>query len=822
MAIYFVNPTSSSPGSGYLTKNTGAHTIKDLLDNITQADGDIIELTDDAEIDDSAAAIPDFTKGVTVRSYSGNTVKATVKILNSNGRFCGSATIDGLKFQNFKTYKAGPDATGAFFYKGPGVKTNYEISDVECYVVNTTNNGAYFYEGNGGVSADFTGALIQNNIIHDLNKGFWASSGGIDVTIKGNTFYNIANACIHFTQGPNTGLTIDGNIIYDYTYSQAIHLVGGDFSGLAIKNNVIFNGPGAILISVVIDDGSIVNNSMRNMSNLGINMGSGTTNFIIANNIIHGVSNTTPLGMLLVDFAVANCVVDYNDVFECTTAYSFSGTGGHMTTEGPNSLTVDPRFASATDLSLKLDSPCVDAGAGVGTYADVPSDDCRNISRPQDIIGYTNVDDGTDIGAYEKLAMYVDPTGSETAPYDSIAKAAQDFFELFSQSSVGPVNPAMTIMPTDIVEVSSLNGNISEPFIGEVYYDMVECIIRSYPGNSTRPIIELGKSLAYRPDSNKISGIDFIKDHASGGGPTAPNFITTRAVGDGLEFIDCGFKIINTVGTGFAGPGCLYISYSQTNLKIINNVITENGDAAIYMGAACPSSKIINNTFCCQYSTVPSGLPGIYINNTADQCVGTQIINNIIYVESNNNSYGIDISGVDLPDQDYNCIFGVTGDEYKGVATQGANNIHADPLFVNLAGGDLKLVSNSPCLDAGAGVGIYADVPTVDYRGMARPQDLGWGNVDDGTDIGAYEMDDTEVSFSSFSSNSLFSSVSSVSSISSESSESSVPSMSSDSSFSSEFLNYGSELVPSLIDISGGDVPVVSTISVAKLLGFPQ
>jgi len=80
----------------------------------------------------------------------------------------------------------------------------------------------------------------------------------------------------------------------------------------------------------------------------------------------------------------------------------------------------------------------------------------------------------------------------------------------------------------------------------------------------------------------------------------------------------------------------------------------------------------------------------------------------------------------------------------------------------------------------------------------------------------------SESSLLSESSNSSVSSLSSDSSLSSQSSESSSLSSSSQSSASSEFLSIGSEVVPSVIDISGGDVPVASTVNVAKLLLFPS
>lgn len=63
-----------------------------------------------------------------------------------------------------------------------------------------------------------------------------------------------------------------------------------------------------------------------------------------------------------------------------------------------------------------------------------------------------------------------------------------------------------------------------------------------------------------------------------------------------------------------------------------------------------------------------------------------------------------------------------------GYAT-GTGNIDADPLFVNAAAGNFALAHLSPCVDAGANVGI-----TNDCIGATRPMNSGY-------DMGAYEMD---------------------------------------------------------------------------------
>lgn len=62
----------------------------------------------------------------------------------------------------------------------------------------------------------------------------------------------------------------------------------------------------------------------------------------------------------------------------------------------------------------------------------------------------------------------------------------------------------------------------------------------------------------------------------------------------------------------------------------------------------------------------------------------------------------------------------------------GEGNIDADPLFASAAAGDLRLLYGSPCIDAGADVGVLTD-----FDGEARPFGAGY-------DIGADEFVDTD------------------------------------------------------------------------------
>jgi hypothetical protein len=78
------------------------------------------------------------------------------------------------------------------------------------------------------------------------------------------------------------------------------------------------------------------------------------------------------------------------------------------------------------------------------------------------------------------------------------------------------------------------------------------------------------------------------------------------------------------------------------------------------------------------------------------------------------------------------------GNDYNYVnLSPGPTDISLDPLFVKRAGGDYRLTSASPCIDAGDAT--VAGLPTTDIDGNTRPKD---GNFDGivKIDIGAYEF----------------------------------------------------------------------------------
>ncbi len=746
---YYVNASGSNIAP-YADVASGAHSIETVNTNVTLEAEDIIEVVDNGVIDNTATT--SISVPVTIRSWSGNTNKPTIKVNDANPFMVYSIDQDGPKIQNLKIYRE--NSTAAYVIGFAAIVDNAEISGCEFWANDVSSQPADVPVINhAGTLTDATienndfrdfarvmtiggpvdGLTFNNNNVHDLptdNSHCIFSSQSITNLVYTNNTHNTLWRGIFASGSSFSNVTMTNNVFRDM-YSQTLLFVAGTLSGLDVINNTFRTNPAHTADVVVIQGG-----------------GGGTVDSKILNNIVDG-GGSASVGLDLTGNGTN--IFDYNCIYGCTTPYTLTG----AISAGSNFTYFFPYFASATDSKLSSNSPCIDSGVGSGTHPEVPATDIRSQARPIVISGYTTVDDGTDIGAYEMLASeapfvnksyFIDAGGSDTAPYDTLAKAASTLYELFNQSTSGNPGPGVQIYTTDFIEVSSLGGDITDDSPGGPN-KMPACTIRAYSGNASRPAAYLTSAVQFGfQDTTIVSGIDFIKDGA--GGSPSNSFLGPwpgASTLDGIEIINNSFALVN-VGThgNFPGPISFNGPGTVTNLIVKNNSIINNGGQGFACDWASPNAQIINNTFDAFYYASPPTIGVIFIANTADQSAGTVIVNNIINVGNDSAGYGIQITGVNLPAQDYNTIYGANT-EYGGVATQGAHNIHLDPEFADLAAGDLKLSEYSPCLEAGAGSGTYSGRPSTDIRGVARPQDLSWPSVDDGTDIGAYEMLASEV-----------------------------------------------------------------------------
>jgi hypothetical protein len=168
------------------------------------------------------------------------------------------------------------------------------------------------------------------------------------------------------------------------------------------------------------------------------------------------------------------------------------------------------------------------------------------------------------------------------------------------------------------------------------------------------------------------------------------------------------------------GGGVFDLSLSAfVNCIFWNNVGMTNGGAA-YIDAtteeASSGAKFIN---CTMYGNSASTGGALYSNNAAPTLVNCIVWNNTSYDE-------------EAPEQIYNLTYsfnfkaGASYCDIGGTTTYpGTGNLRVDPKFVNAPGGDFKLQSSSPCIDAGTN--SVPDLPSTDYVGAIRIRD---GNTD--------------------------------------------------------------------------------------------
>jgi hypothetical protein len=152
------------------------------------------------------------------------------------------------------------------------------------------------------------------------------------------------------------------------------------------------------------------------------------------------------------------------------------------------------------------------------------------------------------------------------------------------------------------------------------------------------------------------------------------------------------------------------ISVSDPTVEISNCVITGTAEAAIeYVGAnegKMSNCTIVNNAgsgILCQEAS-----PGVVVSNS------------ILFANG----------GKDLE----NCTarFCLLEDEVE--PGSGEKNIFADPMFIDPATGDYRLLRESPCIDAGDSSVVGADEKDI----LGKPRIL-FGGKADAVDIGAYE-----------------------------------------------------------------------------------
>lgn len=227
-------------------------------------------------------------------------------------------------------------------------------------------------------------------------------------------------------------------------------------------------------------------------------------------------------------------------------------------------------------------------------------------------------------------------------------------------------------------------------------------------------------------------GLIFLADTAGTRTGDPPNPVMINAAGTG----QAGFKFSNSSGTlidGFTIRGavdagiviksqsddfviqdCVIFSNNgdgiriqdSANALIFNNLIYGNTGKGVGIGtvatttASAPNADVINNTI------FGNGDRGITVGNSTVASMSTFVRNNVVQNNGIGTSPVLENIKVFAPptgyDEDF-CL--VTPPTYLPSNLAGKHDVVTDAVFLNAAGGDFHLHSNSPALDSGNSLG---------------------------------------------------------------------------------------------------------------------
>ena len=179
-----------------------------------------------------------------------------------------------------------------------------------------------------------------------------------------------------------------------------------------------------------------------------------------------------------------------------------------------------------------------------------------------------------------------------------------------------------------------------------------------------------------------------------------------------------GFTFIN-IGQGFdSGYGC-GVYNKNTDTTVVNevrNCVFDGANINAFWVQKNTKVEAHHNIFANAggYAVITYGFLGFY-NNTlvgmgdhAIKVCGDGGSNGVTVAKNNifaNNVSGIFREGDSFAYSSYNLYYNNTTDT-TSITSDGGNNVHADPLFVDAENDDYRLCSDSPAIDAGTDVGL--------------------------------------------------------------------------------------------------------------------
>ena len=243
-------------------------------------------------------------------------------------------------------------------------------------------------------------------------------------------------------------------------------------------------------------------------------------------------------------------------------------------------------------------------------------------------------------------------------------------------------------------------------------------------GNGDGPVLVLDTATGASTGLVHLQGLSIkngVNPNEAGGG------IRVSSHGGAVEILETRVKDSSALN-----GGGIAITTDTGSITLVNNILADNsaaqngGGLFLEITGEAQTGLIANNTI----DANTGG--GVYGSST----IAAAIIQNNI-VTNSLGGRGIVLEGdVDFV-LDYNNVWNNENGNYGDTTLQGDHDTSADPLFTDAAGGNYRLSTSSPCIDAGLNT---ADLPGMDHEGALRILD---GNGDNLflADMGAYEFD---------------------------------------------------------------------------------
>lgn len=745
---HYVDLNNPNPAPPYTSWETAAQTIQDAVDAAVA--GDEIVVADGTYATGSRSVAAGMENRVVVNK--------AVRIRSVNGpQF---TIIQGAKATGTTN---GPGAIRCVYLAAGATLSGFTLTNGATLTIQdnrAANGGGAWCESSSSVLID---CVLGGNSAHSIGGGVYQGSlsnctlvansatygGGAyssvlsDCTVTGNAAsstgggatWSTLNYCTVSTNtagdsgGGAESCQMNGCILTGNLAGQGGGVTGGNLLNCLLTGNQAGRGGGAA-------GASLTNCTV--VGNWATNSGGGVYGFdsfhihfncVLYNCIIY--DNFAPLYPNSDGSTQYNCCMPA----ECCVAY------------GVGNITAEPRFVdpASGDFRLRSDSPCIDAGNNAFTQGATDLDAQPRITR------------GTvDIGAYEFQAFVTGPAHyvnvantNPVPPYLDWATAATNI-----QDAIDVSAPSDEVVVTNGVYASggrAVHGTmtnrvaVTKPIAVRSVNGPEVTIIQGWqvPGTTNG---DGAVRCIYLANGASLSGFTLV----NGATRTTGDFVLERS-GGGL-FAQSHWAVVSncviTLNSATSGGG----AYSGTLVDSILVANTAGSGGGAYGAWSSLETVVLNR---CQLTGNRAGSGGgVYGSFTLNNCLvagnsaysggglwggGVTALANTTVVGNTAQQYG-GLFATNGPIN--NCIiysnvtaFGSELGAYQVSHSRtptafGNGNIADDPRFVDFAGGDFRLRSDSPCINAGNNA--FASLP----------QDLDRnGRIIGGTvDMGGYEF----------------------------------------------------------------------------------